>query len=128
MENGESAQLEPPFFHLPFFCSVPGEPYENDILIISSTRVFPFGSNRCEASQRARRIHVLPSKFILKESKIGKIRMGRSKIPEGRKILPDARERERERGRGPREKIESGGYSRIIREGEINNVSFERVS
>lgn len=102
VENGESAQLEPPFFHLPFFCSVPGEPYENDILIISSTRVFPFGSNRCEASQRARRIHVLPSKFILKESKIGKIRMGRSKIPEGRKILPDARERERERKRASR--------------------------
>lgn len=71
-----------PIFSFSFFsfCSVPGEPYENDILIISSTRVFPFGSNRCEASQRARRIHVLPSKFILKEWKIGKIRMGKSKI------------------------------------------------
>lgn len=49
--------------------------------------------------------------------------MGRSKIPEGRKILPDAREREREE-----EGLEKRLKAVVIREGEINNVSFERVS
>lgn len=41
--------------------------YENDILIISSTKVFPFGINRWDASQSARRMHVLPSKPILEK-------------------------------------------------------------